>query len=516
VRRNSPSVSHSTEDVHQCLKKTVKGVCLSDAKRPRPRLSLALSFGRLAEDLTQKELSERSGIPDLSVLEKAREPERRKVEELFAAMGRAPQEVDLALFCTDLLRRPAPAVASPVEPTPEESRTLHTAAALEAVGVFDATLELLTQALREEKAKVHRQEAGVLLKDLLRRPSAERWRMVEEYEAYRTWALCEAVALESEKWAAHDADAALDLARLAVRMAELTPGSKEWRSRVGGRCQAFLANAWRVKGDFPEADEAFCRSDRLWQAGAAADPGLILDGSRLLDLKASLRRHQGRFEESLDLLERAVAASRSEQDTARLLLKKAFTLKEMGDWQRAMETVERARPLVGNPGDLRTRFGLEFTFCKCLSDSGRHAEAAALLPKVRGLALQLGNGLDLLRCRWLQGLVASGLGKLEEAVADLEYVAGELVALAIAFDAAQACLDLAQLYLRQRRPAEVKRLAGQIVAVFRAQRVHREALAAVIVFHEAAEGERATAELAEKLSDYLRRAQHAPGLSFEP
>ena len=134
----------------------------------------------------------------------------------------------------------------------------------------------------------------------------------------------------------------------------------------------------------------------------------------------------------------------------------------------------------------------------------------------RGLAVELGNGLDLLRCRWLQGRVSAGLGKLEEAVAELEHVAGELVALAIAFDAARACLDLAQLYLRQGGTAEVKRLSGQMVAVFKAQRVHREALAAVILFQEAAEQERATAELARRLSDYLRRAQHAPGLRFEP
>jgi tetratricopeptide (TPR) repeat protein len=188
----------------------------------------------------------------------------------------------------------------------------------------------------------------------------------------------------------------------------------------------------------------------------------------------------------------------------------------MNDWQGAIEALEQARPLVERQADLRNRCVLEFNLCKCLIDAGRHAEAAALLPKVKGLARQLGNGLDLLRCRWLQGLVAAGLGQLEEAAADLEAVAGELAALGIAFDAAQASLDLAVLSLRQGRPAEVKRLAGQIVAVFKAQRVHREALAAVIVFHEAAEQERATAELAKKLSDYLRRAQHAPGLRFEP
>lgn len=489
---------------------------MSEGKNPRPRLSLALSFARLAEDLTQKELTERSGIPDLSPMEKTREPDRATVEELFAAMDRFPEEVDVALFCADLMRRPRPTVQSPVEPTLEEARTLTVAASLEAGAVFEVTQEQLLQALREEKAQAHRQEAEALLKELMQRSSAERWRMVEEKEAYRTWALAERAAFASVKLAAHDADEALDLSRLAVRIAELTPGSEEWRSRVGGLCWGFLANARRVKGDFPSADETFVRSDHLWRAGAAADPGLILDGTRLLDLKASLRRHQGRFKESLDLLKQALAASRSDETTIHLLLVKSATLEQMSDWQGAIEALKQARPLVEKQGSPRNLCVLEFNLCTCLRDAGRHAEAEELLPKVKQLTLELGNGLDLLRCRWLQGSIAAGLGKLVEAVADLEYVAGELVARAIAFDAAQACLDLSQLYLRQSRTAEVKRLARQMVAVFKAQGVHREALAAAILFQEAAEQERATVELARKLSDYLRRAQYAPDLRFEP
>src|SRR6185436_4445510 len=114
----------------------------------------------------------------------------------------------------------------------------------------------------------------------------------------------------------------------AVRMAELTPGSEGWRSRVGGRCWGYLANALRVKGDFPASDEAFLRSDRLWQAGAAADPGLILDGMILLELRASLRRSQGRLRESLDLLDQALAASRSAEVTMRVLLMRAGNLRQ--------------------------------------------------------------------------------------------------------------------------------------------------------------------------------------------
>ena len=360
-----------------------------------------------------------------------------------------------------------------------------------------------------------KKEAEPLLQELLRQPAAERRRRVEEDEAYRTWALAERAAFASVKLAAHDADAAVDLARLAVRMAELTPGSEEWRSRLGGLCSGLLANAIRVKGDFPRADATFRRSDQLWLAGAGADPGQLLDGMVLLELKASLRRHQGRFEEALDLLERALGASSSAEVTARILLVQSFTLKEMGDSQGAIEALEQARPLVEKHGDLRASFALEFNLSASLADAGRYVQAEALLPKVTGMAVQLGNGLDLLRCRWLRGRLAAGQGQLEKAVAELEGVAGELVVLAIAFDAGRACLDLAELYLRQGRTAEVKRLSGQMVSVFRAQQVHREALAAVILFQEAAEQERATVELARRLAAYLRRAQHDPALRFE-
>lgn len=480
-------------------------------------MSLALSYGRLAESLTQKELSEISGTPDISILETRREPDREKLEELFACMGRGAEEVDLALFCADLLRDPGalPEIDSPLKPTPEEARTIRVAAALGAMAVFHVAFEQIAQALLEKRARADREAAEPVLKELMQWPPVKRWRMVEEYEAYRTWALCERTAFESVKVAAHDADDALDLARLAVRMAELTPGSEEWRARLGGLCCGFLANAYRVKGDFPGSDEVFLRSDRLWQTGAVADPGQILDGSRLLDLKASLRRHQGQFEESLDLLTQALAASRSEAAMARIFLKKAFTLEQMGDWQGAIDSLKQARPLVEKQGDMRDLCVLEFNLCTSLCDAGLYSEAETLLPKVRKLALDLGNRLDLLRCRWLRARLSAGLGRLEEAEAELEYVVGKLVARGIAFDAARACLDLAQLYLRQERSVEVKRLAGQMVAVFKAQRVHREALAAAILFQQAAEQDKATVELARKLADYLRRAERCPELRFE-
>jgi hypothetical protein len=84
----------------------------------------------------------------------------------------------------------------------------------------------------------------------------------------------------------------------------------------------------------------------------------------------------------------------------------------------------------------------------------------------------------------------------------------------IGYDAALVSLDLAVLYLRQGRRAEVRRIAEEMTPLFQAQDVHREALAALILFQEAACQDRLTAERALEVAAYLRAARHEPGLRF--
>ena len=64
------------------------------------------------------------------------------------------------------------------------------------------------------------------------------------------------------------------------------------------------------------------------------------------------------------------------------------------------------------------------------------------------------------------------------------------------------------------RRAEVKSLARELAAVFEAKGVHREALAALRLFYEAAEHEEATADLARRVLRYLFRARYDQGLRF--
>jgi hypothetical protein len=85
-----------------------------------------------------------------------------------------------------------------------------------------------------------------------------------------------------------------------------------------------------------------------------------------------------------------------------------------------------------------------------------------------------------------------------------------------AFNYALASLELALLLLKMGQPAEVSKLAAEMLPIFRAQKVKREALAALQLFCEAAKRKTATVELAGRLVKFLQRAQHDPELRFEP
>jgi len=275
-----------------------------------------------------------------------------------------------------------------------------------------------------------------------------------------------------------------------------------------------MANARRVLGDLPGAEEAFAHSDRLWEAGASTDPG-VLDGSRPLDLKASLRRHQGRYEEALALLDQALAGSLPGA-TAPILLKKGFTLEQKGDYERALEVLSEAEPLLDERDDPRAPAILSFNRAVNLCHLGRYKEAQALLPGTREMAVGLGNELDLIRVLWLEGRIEIGLERREEALPALEQVRRYFTAKQIAYDAALASLDVAVLYLEEGRTGKVKRLAEEMVWIFKAQGVHKEALTALKLFCEAASREEATAELTRRVLEFLNKARHNPGLWFGP
>jgi hypothetical protein len=75
------------------------------------------------------------------------------------------------------------------------------------------------------------------------------------------------------------------------------------------------------------------------------------------------------------------------------------------------------------------------------------------------------------------------------------------------YDAAMASLDLALLYLKEGRTADVLPLAEEMAALFEARDVHREAVAAVLLFREAAQRDEVTAGMVRELAARLETAR---------
>lgn len=341
-------------------------------------------------------------------------------------------------------------------------------------------------------------------------PEEIRLEVVRVAEEFQSWALCERVCAESVTEASREVRRSAALARLAQEIAERVPGPEEWQSRLRGYAGAHVANALRVAGDLRSADAAFESAKRLWHGGA--DPAALLDPGRLPDLEASLRRAQRRFAEALALLDEALALGWS---PARVLVQKGFTLEVMGEYERSIEALLQAKPLVESQGDRRLQnilhCNLGFTLCHL----DRFTEAVELAQGVRECAAEMGDEIGVLRGIWLQGRIAAGIGETLEARALLGQARRELAARRMGYDVALALLEEAALLLEEGRLAEVKTLAEDLAVVFDSQGVHREALAALSLFQKAAEREEATAELARRILRFLYRARYNQGLRFE-
>lgn len=286
----------------------------------------------------------------------------------------------------------------------------------------------------------------------------------------------------------------------------------------GSGSKAMLPPSWAMlfgcKETCGSSEEAFARSEGLWQAGSECRTSLLQE-VRLLGLRASLLRDQRHFKDSLEVLARAIQADQGGSLTGRLLIKRSRTLEEMGDLEAAEAALVEAEAFVDPEKDPKLSASLQHNRADQLSKLGRFAQAEPLLPQVKALYRQLDSELNLLRLRWVEGRIEDGLGRTERGIEILTQVRGEFARRSMPYDMALVSLELATILAREGETERVKTLARHMAPIFQSQAVHREALAALTLFRQAAETERLSVDLAQRLLDYLHRARHDPELRFE-
>jgi transcriptional regulator with XRE-family HTH domain len=341
------------------------------------------------------------------------------------------------------------------------------------------------------------------------RSAEERHLLVETLPAFWSWPLVEILCEVSENEASATAREALDLARLALQVAERVPGGEGWRERVSGYAGLFLANALRVANQLRSAEITLRQARERFDRSAADDPGLLSE-VRALDLEASLLKDQRKFRQALEYHDRAQALEGDGPLRGRLLLKRAFTLEQKGDPEAAVATLREAAPLIDASEEIRPRCVLRFNLATNLLHLDRPAEAEALLGEIRSLASELGNDLDLLRVDWLDAWICAASGRTAEALARYPAVRRAFADRDLNLDAALVGLEEAALLLGEGRGAEVRTMVFEMRKTFESEQLHREAHAALKLFLDAVVQDTATAALARRAARDLSRRPHNP------
>jgi transcriptional regulator with XRE-family HTH domain len=374
----------------------------------------------------------------------------------------------------------------------------------------DSYLRFLRLPLPEVSPRAEdRIRAGELFGRLANLPEGERLALVRWADEYQGWALCEEACAASVREASRNIERAAAWASLAQEIASRVRGPAKWRLRVGGYADAHAANVLRVSGDLKAAEVLFERAGRLWRSGS--DSSGVLDPGRLPDLEASLRLGQRRLSEAVALLDEAVAVGRRPE---RALINKGWALELLGEYEQALDILLSAVPLVELQADKQLENILHCNLASVYCHVGRFAEAADLADTVRGVAVEMGDELGMLRVMWLQGRIAAGLGRLVEGRNLLAQVRREFAGRGMDYDVALALLEEAALLLEEGHVTEVKELALDLAKVFESKEVHLEVLAALRLFRRSAEREEATAELTRCMLRYLFRARYDQGLRF--
>lgn len=326
--------------------------------------------------------------------------------------------------------------------------------------------------------------AEALLAELLRRPAAERRSLVQNDERFHVLKLCQFLESRSRDLWVSDPFAALEYAELAVgiaaRLSPLSYGSTVVED-VRAMAWGFLGNSYRVCSDFWKAEQAFLTA---WRHHVLAGEDAYTEGE-LLSFTASLRTAQGRFDEAVRVLDRAVAIYREGGDDhleARGLIQKGSAFGYMGEFSKATQLLRQVLSKVDPFDDPHLILAGHHNLLWYLHEEGKYREALRILLKRRSLYQELGDRTHQVRLRWLEGKIARDSGRLREAAMSLEEVREIFIGWGLGADAAFASLDLAFVYSKEGNLERLRSLVDEMIPIFESRKLYIEANVARLIF----------------------------------
>jgi transcriptional regulator with XRE-family HTH domain len=248
-------------------------------------LPLIVVFLRFYARMTQAELGEEAGV-EQGLISKYEAGHQPPPEESLKRMARA---VGMPWQLVAYLRRVYSALIRLARlPAREKDLVLDSMEELldrMLVAMAPYMIEVAADLISEEEDPAERRlEADTVWLSLQGFSKSRRRRLLElSVDTTKSWALAERLCDASLEAVSANPEEALDLADLALWIAEKMEGEKARRSRVAGYCWAHVAHARRAVKDTAGAEVAAAQARKLWEQGSSSDD-LLLSEVRVREL----------------------------------------------------------------------------------------------------------------------------------------------------------------------------------------------------------------------------------------
>ena len=323
---------------------------------------------------------------------------------------------------------------------------------------------------------------------------------------------CEALLAQCRTLRSTDPERMVLTAEFAVKLAEhLECGSEEQPalSDLRARAWAELGNAHRIADDLATAESDLAQA--LKRAGEGTGDPLVL--ARLMHLTASLFTDQRRFQEACHLLDAAYTVYEREGDThsaALTLIGKGLSAGYAFDVEEAIQYLVQGLSLLEGGREPKLVQVAVHNLIWCLVESGRPELAESLFQESRSLFGHPMDGLDAVKTEWLEGRIAAGLQDSERAEQQFVWARARFVEAALPYEVALVSLDMAVLWLRAGRTADIADLLDQTIGIFQTRGICREATSMLLILREAFRRDQATEALVRKVATELLRLEDVP------
>jgi tetratricopeptide (TPR) repeat protein len=325
-----------------------------------------------------------------------------------------------------------------------------------------------------------------LLAELLRENVSGRRRRIVNEERFHSLKLCQVLQSRSRKaWASTPA-AALEMADLAVEVTQYLDSGR-YGSCVVEDARAlswsYLGNAFRIGADYWRAEQALRQA---WSHHLLAGEDAYTE-TELLIFTSSLRRDQTKYQEAVELSDRAIAIYREGQDShleGAALILKGLILGQEGRIHESIPVLYTGLDLIDPQRDLRLVWVGMHNLIWFIAQGGAPKEAEELLEQNRHLHQNLGL-IDLARAQWLDGYLAKELGHFSEAKRSLRGACEVFIDLQVGSEVLLASLDLARVYSLTGERRQAKEILSEMIPLGEALGLSQEVFLARLLYEKA-------------------------------